>query len=82
MILTEIQLAVLPAKQPYSVIGNTPDFDSAFPGSSPGRATFFDQRDGSQVSGIGSQDTEVHQEAAAASAHFMPSRAAEIIPPA
>ena len=27
------------AKQPYSVIGNTPDFDSVFPGSSPGRAT-------------------------------------------
>lgn len=28
-------------QQPYSVIGNTPDFDSAFPGSSPGRATFL-----------------------------------------
>ena len=26
-------------QQPYSVIGNTPDFDSAFPGSIPGRAT-------------------------------------------
>ena len=30
-----------PTGQPYSVIGNTPDFDSVFPGSSPGRATFF-----------------------------------------
>ena len=28
-------------RQPYSVIGNTPDFDSVFPGSSPGRATLL-----------------------------------------